>query len=45
VKGSLVEISLVTGQIVVKRVVTPKWTLDQLLAGVTQENIHREVGW
>lgn len=40
---SLVEISLVDGQIVVKRVVTPKWTLEQLLAGVTKENLHHEV--
>ena len=40
---SLVEISLVDGQIVVKRVVTPKWTLEELLAGVTKENLHHEV--
>jgi antitoxin MazE len=41
--GSLVEISLVDGQIVVKRVLTPKWTLEELLAGVTKENLHHEV--
>ena len=40
---SLVEVSLVDGQIVVKPLMSSKWTLDQLLAGVTQENIHREI--
>jgi antitoxin MazE len=39
---SVVEVSLVDGQIVVRPVATPKWTLDQLLAGVTIENMHRE---
>ena len=32
---SVVEISLVDGQIIVKPVTNPKLTLDQLLAGVT----------
>lgn len=36
---SLVEVSLVDGQIVVKRVM-PKWTLAELLAGITAENMH-----
>ena len=40
---SVVEVSLVDGQIVVKPLISSKWTLDQLLAGVTQENIHREI--
>ena len=40
--GSLVEISLVDGQLVIKPVSTPKWTLDQLLAGVTPANLHHE---
>jgi len=42
-KDSLVEVSLVDGQIVIKLVTTPKLTLDQLLAGVTMENLHHEV--
>jgi antitoxin MazE len=41
--NSLVEISLVEGQIIVKPVVKPDWTLEELLAGVNEENIHREV--
>jgi antitoxin MazE len=40
---SLVEISLVEGQIVVTPVEAPGWTLDVLLAGITKNNIHREV--
>jgi antitoxin MazE len=40
---SLVEISLVEGQIIVKPVAKPDWTLEELLAGVNEENIHREV--
>jgi len=40
---SLVEISLVEGQIIVTRVEAPSWTLDELLAGVTKKNVHHEV--
>lgn len=40
---SLVEISLVEGQIIVKPVVKPDWTLEELLAGINQENIHNEI--
>ena len=40
---SLVEISVVEGQIIVKPLVKPNWTLEELLAGVKKENIHREV--
>jgi len=32
----------VDGQIVIKPVSSPAWTLEQLLEGVTSENIHRE---
>ncbi len=40
---SLVEISLVEGQIIVTPVEAPRWTLDELLAGITKENIHHEI--
>jgi antitoxin MazE len=40
---SAVEISLVDGQIIVKPVTTESWSLEQLLAGVTSENIHHEI--
>jgi antitoxin MazE len=40
---SVVEVSLVEGQIVITPVATPTWTLEQLLAGVNKNNIHHEV--
>ncbi len=39
---SVVEISLIDGQIVIKPVTIPNWTLEQLLAGINNNNIHRE---
>jgi len=39
---SVVEVSLVDGQIVIKPVQSPTWTLEKLLAGVNSENIHTE---
>lgn len=40
---SLVEIRLVKGKIVVTPVSAPSWTLDELLADVTKDNLHTEV--
>ena len=40
---SVVDISLVDGKIVLMPVELPKWTLEQLLAGITKENIHQEI--
>ena len=40
---SMVDISVVEGQIIVKPLVKPDWTLDELLAGINQENIHNEI--
>ena len=39
---SVVEVSLVDGQIVIKPVAATNWTLEQLLAGVNNSNIHHE---
>jgi antitoxin MazE len=39
-----VDISLVDGGLVIRPVAEPKLTLKQLLAGVTKENLHHEVG-
>jgi antitoxin MazE len=39
---SVVEVSLVDGQIVIKPVQSPAWTLEKLLAGVNNDNIHGE---
>jgi antitoxin MazE len=40
---SLVEISIDKGKIIVTPVPAPSWTLDELLAGITQDNLHTEV--
>lgn len=40
---SMVEISVVEGQIIVKPLFKPEWTLEELLAGINQENIHNEI--
>lgn len=39
---SVVEVSLVDGQIVIKPIVAPHWSLEQLLSGVNSNNIHHE---
>jgi antitoxin MazE len=40
---SLVEISLMDGQIVVKPVSAPVWSLEELLVSINNDNLHREV--
>lgn len=40
--NSIVEVSLVNGQIVIKPVVPQTWSLEQLLSGVTNNNLHHE---
>jgi len=42
-KEAPVEISLTDGQLVIKPVTESKPTLRQLLAGVTEENLHHEI--
>jgi antitoxin MazE len=39
---SVVEISLVDGQIVIKPISLPTWTLEQLLSGINNDNLHHE---
>ena len=39
-----VELSLVDGKIVVEPVKPPAWTLEDLLEGVAEENLHSEMG-
>jgi antitoxin MazE len=41
--NSEVEISLVEGRIIIKPITSHQWTLDELLAGITSENIHEEI--
>jgi len=38
-----VEVSLVEGKIIIQPVIEHQWTLDQLLAGVMNENLHTEI--
>lgn len=42
-QDSLVEISLVEGKLILEPVAEPAWTLEELLAGVTEQNLHGEV--
>ena len=42
-QGSVVEVSVSDGKIVVEPVTEPDYTLDELLAGVTKRNLHREI--
>ena len=41
--GSLVDLSLEKGEIIIKPIEEPQYSLDELLAGVTKENIHAEI--
>lgn len=41
--GTQVDVLLVDGSIVVKPVNPPEWTLDDLLRGITEENLHSEI--
>ena len=41
--NSVVEVSLIDGRIVIKPIAPTHWSLDQLLAGVTSDNIHQEI--
>ncbi len=41
--NSFVEISIKKGQIIVKPVLSSSWTLDELLAGITDDNLHNEI--
>ena len=43
VNNSFVEISISDGQIIIKPVPAPNWTLDELLAGINEDNLHHEV--
>jgi antitoxin MazE len=41
--NSEVEVSLVDGRIVIKPISKNRWTLEQLLSGITSENMHQEI--
>ena len=39
-KDAEIELSVINGRLIIER--TPKYTLEELLAGVTPENLHAE---
>lgn len=43
--GSTVEVSMENGNIVVKPIKEPMYTLEELVEGITDENRHGEVDW
>jgi antitoxin MazE len=40
---SVVEITMVEGQIIITPVIATSWTLDELLKGIHKNNIHHKV--
>ncbi len=44
-QGTFVELSLEAGRIVIEPLPAPQYRLDQLLDGVTDENLQAETDW
>ena len=42
-QGTMVELQLIDGKLVIEPVAEADYALDQLLAGVTPENLHQEI--
>ena len=42
-QGAEVDVSLVEGNLVVTRVTKPRYTLEELIAGITPNNLHSEI--
>ena len=42
-EGSVVDMSIVEGKLIIEPVSEPTYTLEELLAGITRKNIHTEV--
>jgi antitoxin MazE len=42
-QGTVVDLALEEGEIIIRPVVEPQYSLDELLSRVTKENIHSEV--
>ena len=43
--GTTVDVSIENGSIVVTPIRETKYTLEELLEGITEENLHGEVDW
>ncbi len=41
--NSAVDVSLIDGKIVIKAIRPDHWSLEQLLSGVTSDNMHEEI--
>ena len=41
--GSLVEVSVVEGQIMIKAIETSNWKLEELLAGINKNNVQQKI--
>lgn len=41
--GSTVDLSVVKGRLVVSPLLQPEYTLDELLSGITKQNLHDEM--
>ena len=41
--NSIVEVLLIDGKLVIKPLSKSQWTLEELLSGITDDNIHREI--
>ena len=44
-EGAVVDLSVEDGRLVAAPLVQSKYTLRQLLRGITKDNVHREVDW
>jgi antitoxin MazE len=42
-EGSTVDLSVAEGKLIINPISEPEYTLDELLAGITKENMHAEV--
>lgn len=42
---SAVEIHIEEGKLIIETITQPKYTLEELLAGITPENLHAEIDW
>jgi antitoxin MazE len=43
--GTEVETSVLDGMLIIKHTIRKHYTLDELVTGITPENLHSEVAW
>jgi antitoxin MazE len=42
-QGSTVDLTLIEGKLIITPIANKEYTLDELLAGVTKQNLHQEI--